>query len=220
MNVPEVRVNPNDLIRDAILRQLYAIHTNAKSPKSAGAKIRDLQKTLKGQGYKQQEVASNLDYLIQKGWAVENVANRTFTTPAGTTQVSEVRTYKISDTGIDRLEAASIYERPRTEHAINVTTINGVTVVGDGNVVNTNYTDLSRVLSGIRTHVLESAALPDAEKLNVAADIDAVQSQLAKPEPNKDVIKALWSGIQASVTAAEFVDLIQKASDLLGPLIS
>jgi hypothetical protein len=37
-------------------------------------------------GTKQQQVGSNLDYLLPKGWAVEQITNRTFTTPAGTTQ--------------------------------------------------------------------------------------------------------------------------------------
>lgn len=54
------------------------VHTKARSPRAATIGIRDLQKTMKAaDGYKQQEVASNLDYLIQKGWAVEVVEDRT-----------------------------------------------------------------------------------------------------------------------------------------------
>jgi hypothetical protein len=213
-------VNPNDEIRDAILRHLYEVHQKAKSPKSAGISIRDLQKDLKvSTGYKQQQVASNLDYLIQKEWAIEVIEPRSFTTKAGTTQRSEKRTYKISDTGIDNLEAASTFQRSGAPVGVNITNVQGVTIVGDGNVVNTNYTDLSRVLSEMKTAILAADAVSDPEKLNVAADIDALQSQLQKPDPEPSVVRALWSGVQTSVTAAGFVDLVEKATHLLKPLL-
>src|SRR5437667_8024900 len=103
--------NPNDAIRDAILRHLHGVHKKARSPKSAGLLVSELSRALKTKGYKQQEVASNLDYLVQKGWVREIVEHRSFTTKAGTTQSAERRTYKVSDSGIDRLEAASMYQR-------------------------------------------------------------------------------------------------------------
>jgi hypothetical protein len=140
--------NPNDAIRDAILRHLYSVHSKARSPKSAGLKITELGKALKP--FKLQEVGSNLDYLVQKGWVREVIEKRMFTTPKGTTQQAEKRSYKISDLGIDRLEAASIYLLAPAATHINVTNIRGVTVVGEGNVVNTTFADVSRALSAIR----------------------------------------------------------------------
>ena len=100
--------NPNDSARDAVLRHLYAVHQKARSPKTAGLLISELVRALKPDGYKQQEIASNLDYLVQKGWVREVIEQRSFTTRRGTTQSAERRTYKISDSGIDRLEAASM----------------------------------------------------------------------------------------------------------------
>lgn len=211
--------NPNDEIRDAILRHLYQVHRKAKSPKSAGIGIRDLAAGLKPKGYKQQEVASNLDYLIQKKWACEVLENRTFTTKRGTTQQAERRTYKISDIGIDHLEAASTYQRPDTATKINITNIHGVTVVGDRNVVNTHFTDLSKVLNDIRTAVLNSTKVNDTAKLETVADIDTLQSQLQKPSPNKSVVQTLWTGVEKAVTAAGLVELATKAGQLLGPLL-
>src|SRR5712692_1831004 len=137
--------NPHDIARDFILRHLYLIHERARSPKTAGLKITDLARALKPKGFKLQEVASNLDYLVQKGWIREVVETRSFTTPRGTTQQAEKRTYKISDSGIDRLEAASLYQHPPIASHINISNIRGVTVIGEGNVVNTTFTDLSRV---------------------------------------------------------------------------
>jgi hypothetical protein len=212
-------MNPNDAIRDAILRHLYAHHQKAKSPKSAAIGVRDLQAEMKAQGFKQQVVASNLDYLVQKGWVREVIEARTFTTPRGTTQTAERRTYKISDIGIDKLEAASTYQRDVADR-VNITNIKGVTVVGSGNVVNLEFTDLSDALDELRNEVLSSDGVSDEEKLNLAADIDALQSQLQKPEPNRGVVKSLWEGIEKAANVAGASELAVRAGQLLTQLLT
>ncbi|HZP97327.1 MAG TPA: hypothetical protein VFC31_13490 [Candidatus Limnocylindria bacterium] len=210
----------NDAVRDALLRFLLEVHRKAKSPRSAGIGIRDLQSAMKDRfEVKQQVVASNLDYLVQKGWVREVVSARTFQTARGTTQQAEKVTYKISDTGIDRLEGASTYERSDLRPHVNITNVQGVTVVGEGNVVNTTFTDLSRVLNDLRTAVLASGALNDQTKLNTAADIDTLQTQLQKPSPDKSIVQRAWAGVQAATTAGEFALLVAKGAELLGPLL-
>ena len=186
------------MVRDClILRHLYT--RSFKGPESQngqGLKITELRQALKPQGLKQQEVASNLDYLVQKGWVREVVEIRTFTTPRGTTQQAEKRTYKISDSGIDRLEAASLYKAAPAGTHINISNIHGVTVVREGNVVNATFTDLSRVLSDAKAAIVAEPQLSDSQKLEAIADIDSLQSQLQKPDPDKSVIQKLWSGVE------------------------
>jgi hypothetical protein len=211
--------NPNDAIRDAILRHLHAVHEKARSPKSAALLISELSKALKTKGYKQQEVASNLDYLVQKGWVKEVVEHRSFTTKAGTTQSAERRTYKISDSGIDRLEAASMYQRSEVASRINITNVRGVTVVGNGNVVNTTFTDLSRVLADLRQAVLEEPTIADDRKLDIAADIDSLEAQLQKPEPKKSIVQMLWSGIAKTAAVGGAIDILSRAAALIQPLL-
>ncbi len=211
--------NPNDTIRDAILRHLYAVHKKARSPRSAALLISELTKALKPLGYKQQEIASNLDYLVQKGWVREVVEERKFTTPRGTTQSAERVTYKISDTGIDRLEAASTYQRTPVAPHVNITNIRGVTVVGDGNVVNTTFTDLSRVLTDMKRAVLNELTLKDEQKLDIVADIDSLQAQLQKPEPKKSIIQALWSGIEKVAAVGGVIEFVHRTSELIQPLL-
>jgi hypothetical protein len=97
-------MNESDRARDLILRKLEEHHRRARSPRTAGVGFRDLQARLKDSGLKQQEVAANLDYLVQKGWVREVVEERSFTTPRGTQQTSSKVTYKISDVGLDKLE--------------------------------------------------------------------------------------------------------------------
>lgn len=209
--------NPNDETRDAILRHLYEVHQKAKSPRSTGLLTSDLQKALKAShGYKQQQVAGNLDYLVQKGWVREDAEPRTFQTARGTVQAAPRVTYKISDVGIDLLEGgASMYRRDEHLSRINVTTVAGVTVIGDGNVVNAKLTDLSVALSSLEDAVAQSESLTDEERLSVMSDIATIQAQLQKPEPDFGVIRTVWSGIEKVVTAGEFVALSVAAAELV-----
>lgn len=182
-------VNPDDEIRDAILRHLYSVHQKASSPTSAAIKVSDLHKAMKVLGYKRNKIGGPLDYLIQTGHAVEVVEERTYPTKGGTVQSSPQKTYKISDKGVDRVQKASLFQQLPTGRHINVTTISGVTVVGDNNVVSTKYADLSQELSALRTTLLSAHEVAEADKLNVAADIDTIRSQLQKPEPDGGLIR-------------------------------
>lgn len=211
--------NPNDIVRDAILRFLYSMHQKARSPKSAGLKISELTRALKTQGYKQQQVGSNLDYLVQKGWVREVVEMRSFRTPRGTMQQAEKRTYKVSDSGIDRLESASMYKHAPASTHINVSNVNGVTVIGDGNVVNTTFTGLSKILADTREAVLSEPTLSEEDKLSAVADIESLQSQLQKPKPDKTVIERLWSAIERLATVGGVAELIKMAHEHIGPLL-
>ena len=220
MTAQSTRGNADDLIRDAILRHLFTVHRSAKSPSKAAVGIRDLHSALKAsRGYKQQEVGSNLDYLVQKGWVTEVRIARAFTTNRGTTQNSEQIKYKISDVGLDKLQQASLFQNVPMHSGINITNIHGVTVVGDGNVVNTHFTDLSRVLNEFKAEVQANTTLNDEQKLAVVADIDTLQAQLQKPEPNKSVIGTVWGGIEKAGKIAGLLTMIEKLRGYIQPLL-
>jgi len=210
-----------DQIRNEILRLLFEIHKSAKSPASAAVGIRDIQSALKeSHQLKQQEVASNLDYLVQKGWVGEKVTARSFTTKTGTTQNSQQTKYKISDIGIDRLEKASLFRKTPLSGTINITNIRGVTVVGDGNVVNANFTEVVDNLRELRDVLEKSPKLNDEQRLEVLADIDALEVQLQKPKLNVRVIELLWQSISAIATIAGFADATFKIGELIQPFLT
>jgi hypothetical protein len=213
--------NPNDVIRDAILRELHDVFQAARSVKATAVGIKDLQKRLRDKhGYKQQQVAANLTYLIQKGWAEEVVEQRTYTTDRGTQMPSPKTSYRISDIGIDLLEKASVFGREDEKtRSINITNIQGVTVVGDQNVVNTELTDASRALSELRSALLDSTDLDERAKLDAAADIEAILAQLQKPEPSKPVVQALWSNIERAAAAGQLVAFATQAGTALASLL-
>jgi hypothetical protein len=209
----------NDESRDLILRHLYEVHQKAKSPRTAGQSIRELQQALKPLGLKQADVAHHLDYLVQQGWVREDREERSFTTARGTRQSSERITYKISHMGIDRLEEASTYKRTMPDGGINVTNISGVTVVGSGNVVNTSFTELSRALTDARSLVLETPGVDETVKLEIVSDIDTLQGQLQKPAPNKYVVSTVWEALERTLNLAGLAELGVKIGSLIAPLL-
>jgi hypothetical protein len=210
----------DDEVRDAILRYLNDVHRKARSPQRAGLAISDLQAAMRAMGLSQHQVAANLDYLIQKGWVRDIEERRMFTTRAGTTQTASKHIYKISDVGIDHLEGASLYRRPSAGTHVNVTNIHGVTVVGEGNVVNTSFSELSKELDMLRDLLLMTAGLDDEKRLVLVADIDSLQAQLQKPTPSREVVAALWHGIENVVNGAGLVELGVKVAALISPLLS
>jgi hypothetical protein len=102
---------------------------------------------------------------------------------------------------------------------INITNIHGVTVVGDGNVVNTNFTDLSRALNELKSEFQNNATINDEQKLAVVADVDTLQAQLQKPQPNSTIIGLLWSGIEKAGKVAGILTVIEKVRSYIQPLL-
>ncbi|MCH7848254.1 MAG: hypothetical protein IIB53_07820 [Planctomycetes bacterium] len=207
--------NPNDHVRDDILRTLYDFHRKSRSPKSAARGIRELQGKLRELGHKAQIVSHNLDYLIQKGWVVEVTIDRTFRTTAGTVQNSEQTKYKISDVGMDLLETASTFKRSSLPSTVNITNIQGVTVIGEGNVVNTNFTDVSRVLDELKRSFTTSDQLDDSSRLEAVADVESLQSQLQKPRPNLPVVRTLWKALEKAAVTSGAIGVYERGTEFL-----
>jgi hypothetical protein len=214
-NHKTVSMKHDDLIRHDILMHLYERHKSARGLSSLSCKISELQRAMKAHGIKQKECNSNLDYLIQKGWVVKEVTPRTFFTPGGVQQTSDQVSYKISDIGIDRVEKDSMFKRELNTSGINISNVSGVVIVGDDNVVNHDAHQLSDLISQLEARIRLSHELNDTQLLNVTSDIGSIQNQLSKTDPNWEVVQSLWSGVEAIVTGADFVDLTTKISSML-----
>jgi hypothetical protein len=51
--------------------------------------------------------------------------------------------------------------------------------------------------------------------MELVADIDTIQSQLAKPEPNRGIVKVAWEAVKLAATIDGGTALVQKVSDLI-----
>ena len=211
----------NDEIRKIILEHLYRIHKKARSLKKARVSMKDLKKGLKERGLREQEIIRNLDYLIQSGWVTVEREETEFKTPKGFTRKQVKEYYKISDTGINYFEGPSEFQRvAKSFSGINITNIQGVTVVGDQNVVvNTQYLDLYRRLSLLSEAVRNSAQLTDKEKLEYVMEIETIKDQLAKPSPDKNIIKLAWEKLKPLATISGIMTFFKQVAEIIGGLL-
>jgi predicted transcriptional regulator len=203
-----------------VITVLMTRHTSARGMSAISIGIRDLNKEMKQRhGLKQQEVAHNMDYLIQVGWVREVIKERDFTTGRGTRLIREQVKYKISEIGINHLEAATVFSKPRAGTHINITNIQGVTVIGDGNIVNTELTELSAALDQLDDLLEGIAELSEEQKLDVSADIATIRNQIAKKQPGKEIVARAWKAIEGLSKIAGLTAVILKIGELIVRLI-
>lgn len=170
-------------------------------------------------GLTQQQVVSNLTYLIDNGW-VKTIDIEKTVRVAGGTIPQTTTCYEITAKGIDKIEGGSQFE-PRDRYpGINIhATGQNVITLGDGNVVNAKYSELRESLEDLKEAISGDSTIGEAEKLDLSADIESIKDQLAKAKPDKSVIAKLWSGIQKVGSIASLTVAISKIVPLIQGII-
>lgn len=193
--------------------------TSARGKKGSAVKISDVKKELKlWHGLSQAEVQSNLTYLISQGWVEEDRVEKSFTAPRGTLIPSSTSFYQITAVGIDKIEGEGEFTMPRF-HGIQIeATGQNIITLGDGNQINAQFSDLGRALVDLRDAITRTQT-SEAEKLALVADIDTIQSQLAKPSPNKNIIAAAWEAVRGAAALSGCVDFVAKVAGLIAGVI-
>jgi hypothetical protein len=169
--------------------------------KGSAVRISDAKRELKARhGLGQQQVMANLTYLISNDWITTIPIEKTVAVKGGTVP-STTMFYEITARGIDKIEGGSQFE-PKDRYArINITATGSNTItLGDGNAVNADYRLLHEELENLRQAIAASAVLSDSQKLDVAADIETMKDQLAKPKPNVGVLRQIWTGLNSIAT--------------------
>src|SRR6266436_9427126 len=170
------RVPPsNTEIRRIMLQYFYDRNKNATSArgkKGSAVKISDVKRELKtANGLTQQEVQSNLTYLISQGWVEEDTVEKSFTAPGGTVIPSSTSFYKITAAGIDKIEGPGEFTMPKF-HGIKIeATGQNIITLGDGNQINAEFGDLGKALAKLREGIAKPQ-ISESEKLSIVADIE------------------------------------------------
>ena len=211
-----------DKIRDAILRLLYGRYKSASTPKKIRLKISEIKRILKSVNFNSKEIVSNLEYLVQTGWVVTEEEIYEVKTERGIIPTKTIY-YKISDKGINHFEGTSKFQRMHMLAGINITNIQGVITIGDGNIVNVKYGELYQDLNLLRDEVSKTERLTDEEKLNIVSDIETIKTQLQKPNPDKTIIQKAWKSIKSYTEKLKdfisIMELITKIGTLIGGLL-
>src|SRR6266581_141355 len=219
----QVASRSSNEIRALMLQYFYDRNTNATSArgrKGFSIKISDIRKELKAShGLTQQEVVANLNYLISQGWIAEEQVEKSVPLPSGTVIPQATSYYKITAAGIDKIEGPGEFTMDKFKGIKIEATGQNIITVGDGNQVNAQYKDAADALVDLKQALLQAASLIEAQKLDAVADIDSIQSQLAKPTPNRTVIRGAREGVKRLDTVLGLTDKVIRLAGLLAPFL-
>jgi hypothetical protein len=214
---------PNNEIRRLMLDYFYDRNKNATSSmgkKGAAVKISDVKANLKARhDLTQQEVQSNLTYLLSQGWVEEKSVEKQVRARGGTVIPSVTKYYQITAVGIDKIEGPGEFTMKKF-HGIRIeATGQNIITLGDGNQIDAQFGELGEALAGLREAITKSDA-PEAAKMSLVADIDTVQSQLAKPQPNRSIISAAWQAVKGAATIHGCAGFVGEVAGLIAKFVS
>jgi hypothetical protein len=212
----------NDQIRRLLLLYFYDRNKTATSnmgKRGSAVKIRNIKADLKAvHGLTQPEVQSHLTYLLSQGWVIEKSVEKRIMAKGGTVIPSITKYYQVTAAGIDKIEGPGEFTMPRF-HGIKIeATGQNIITLGDGNQINAQFEELGEALANLREAITGSDA-PEGDKMSLVADIDTIQSQLAKPAPNRNIIGPAWEAVKVAATIGGCASFVQKAADLLRSLL-
>jgi hypothetical protein len=212
----------NNEIRHIMLRYFYDRNKNATSArgkKGSAVKISAVKKELKeAHSLTQQEVQSNLTYLISQEWVEEDTIEKSFTAAGGTVIPSSTSFYKITAAGIDKIEGEGEFTMPKF-HGIKIeATGQNIITLGDGNQIDAKFNDLGTALVELRDAITQSQAA-EADKMAFVADIETIQSQLSKPAPTKAIVAAAWETVKGAAAINGCTALVAKVGGFIAGLM-
>ncbi len=219
--IPPTRPD-NNTIRRWMLQYFYDRNKNSTSmrgKKGAAVKISDVKKELKAlHGLTQQEVQANLTYLLSEKWIEDVPEEKRISGPKGTVFPSSTSYYRITSAGMDKIDGSGEFTMPKF-HGININaTGQSIITVGDGTQINAQFGDLGQALADLQKAITQSD-VPEAEKLAYAADIETIQSQLAKPSPIKAIVASAWSAVKGAAAINGCTALVAKVGGLIAPFL-
>ena len=199
----------NDEIRKTILSFLKEKRQKARGLESIGARPSELKKILKQQGLTENEIARNLDYLIQSGWVIKDI--KKYPIP-GKRVSGEKISFKLSKTAVEYFEGPSAFGVSESFSGINITNIGGITQVGRDNYASNQFVDLYTTLDQLGKEIRLSDKFTDKEKYEYQVDIKTLQDQLAKPNPEKSLFQKFLDKLK---TLAPLLDTALKVKELV-----
>jgi hypothetical protein len=214
----------DDEIRRLMLHYFYERNQKATSIRSkrsgAAVTISVLRAGLKeSHGLTRQQVISNLTYLISQGWVEEKPLAKSFSTPKGGVVPAVTSYYIITAAGIDKMGGPSEFMRDRFQGIRIQATGQNIITIGDGNQVEARFREVGEALAHLGDAIKASPTIDEAKKLDLVADINSMQDQLAKTQPNKGVLRTLWEGLQTAVQGAGLFEAVSKVAGLIRPLL-
>ncbi len=161
---------------------------------------------------------SNLNYLLSQGWIEEEKIQKNVSLRSGTSIPQSTSYYKITAAGTDKIEGPGEFTMDKFQGIKVEATGQSIVTIGKNIQVNVKYEDVGRALVDLKNAVITSS-ITETQKLDVVADIDSIQSQLAKAQPNRTIIQGAWEAIKKLDTIVGLGDKVYKVAALLAPFL-
>jgi hypothetical protein len=98
--------------------------------------------------------------------------------------------------------------RENKDHALIQATGENVITLGDGNVVNVRNEGPFQQLSRLKDLITDSDAVSEDTKMDVAVDTKTLKTQLAKHDPDKQIVERLWQRISSVADVAGLASFV------------
>jgi hypothetical protein len=176
------------------------------------------------QGYDKNEILRNFLYLVQTGYIKKETESYSYKSPSfgrgkSTTIKGKQAYYYISDIGINYFDGPSQFQKSPGITGINVTNVQGVTVIGNNNFVRNEYNELFNNLDALSDELRRTDKVSDEEKVNYLAEIETIKQQLAKPNPTPSILKTAWLSLTLLSTIEGLAQFYERVEPLIKPLI-
>lgn len=216
--------NNNDEIRRKILQFMYDKYISAPSINRMRVTDAMVRIDLGKQGYDRNTILRNFQYLVQTGYIKKETEAYSYKSPGynrgkSTTIKGKQSYYYISDIGINYFDGPSQFQKSSGITGINVTNVQGVTVIGNNNFVRNEYNELFKNLDTLSNELRRTDKVSDEEKVSYLADIETIKQQLAKPNPAASIIKTAWLSLNALSTIEGLAQFYERVELLIKPLI-
>jgi DNA-binding PadR family transcriptional regulator len=208
----------DEQVREEILKFLYMVRNKARSLSSIATTITKIKKELKPLGITQNQIVKNLDFLVQNGWVIKVIEKRIYKSPKGFEFPSEKKLYKLSDAGINYFEGPSRFTTTSRFAGININNVSGIVILGDNNIVRSEYVDLFKKLEQLENAVKLNNQLTTEDKLSVQADIQVIKDQLIKANPDKNIIQRAKESISFLGSIPGVMELFKIVSNIISNL--
>lgn len=207
----------SDEVRQDIVRWFYQLNKKGGAPRGMKELCSGIKKDC---GYLGPLVKQHLTYLTDLGYIHKETVMTTVRTGQTVREQPRV-SYRISAKGVDFVEGRSRFSDKDRYPGINITATGGSAIVlGDGNVVNSQYRPLYEELERLRFAIADSTELNDSSKLEASVSVETIKDQLALPTPSKTIVQKAWDVASRICTTGTLLEYAGRIGPMIHALFS